>query len=388
MYDGTNFANKDVVYVSINYRLGILGFWDFRKLGEEFDSNVGISDQITALNWIKHNISSFGGDPDNVTICGESAGGISVLYLLSSPSTKGLFNKAISESALPYSTFDDEAEKIYTDAFLKNSGISLQNRDKLFEYSVKELADLMFKTNEEVSKEYPGYTIPAAVKDDLVPYDVLEGCKKRINNDVKLLIGTNRDEGTLFCNPSSHSLAPYDWKDIGRMLSLTGNSDIFESLKDYFISTYKEKSSQEFAYNNLFLRGSLDILNERIKYQKDSYLFRFDYATPITKKIKINACHSLEMSFALGTTNNMVGRHPFFKEYDEKEIKNIEEQMHTAWVNFTKTGNPNSKELKIDWPKYQKEDCFCHIFNIEPSTISFKDYKPLELFKGRRIYTK
>ncbi len=188
MYDGTNFANQDIVYVSINYRLGILGFWDFRKLGEEFESNAGISDQLTALKWIKHNISSFGGDPDNVTICGESAGGISVLYLLSSPSSKGLFNKAISESDLPYSTFDEKAEDIYTNAFLKNCGISSLNKEKLFEYSVEELAKLMFKTNEEVSKDYPGYTIPAAVEDDLIPYDVLEGSKKKINKDVKLLI--------------------------------------------------------------------------------------------------------------------------------------------------------------------------------------------------------
>jgi para-nitrobenzyl esterase len=65
MYGGTNFANHDIVYVSINYRLGILGFWDFRKLGEEFESNAGISDQLTVLKWIKHNISSFGGDPNN-----------------------------------------------------------------------------------------------------------------------------------------------------------------------------------------------------------------------------------------------------------------------------------------------------------------------------------
>ena len=188
MYDGTNFANHDIVYVSINYHLGILGFWDFRKLGEEFESNAGISDQLTALKWIKHNISSFGGDPDNVTICGESAGGISVLYLLSSPSSKGLFNKAISESDLPYSTFDEKAEDIYTNAFLKNCGISSLNKEKLFEYTVEELAKLMAKTNEEVSKNYPGYTIPAAVEDDLIPYDVLEGSKKKINKDVKLLI--------------------------------------------------------------------------------------------------------------------------------------------------------------------------------------------------------
>ena len=108
--------------------------------------------------------------------------------MLSSPSSKGLFNKAISESALPYSTFDEKAENIYTNTFLKNFGISSLNKEKLFEYTVEELAKLMAKTNEEVSKDHPGYTIPAAVEDDLIPYDVLEGSKKKINKDVKLLI--------------------------------------------------------------------------------------------------------------------------------------------------------------------------------------------------------
>ena len=81
-----------------------------------------------------------------------------------------------------------KAENIYTNTFLKNFVISSLNKEKLFEYTVEELAKLMAKTNEEVSKDHPGYTIPAAVEDDLIPYDVLEGSKKKINKDVKLLI--------------------------------------------------------------------------------------------------------------------------------------------------------------------------------------------------------
>jgi carboxylesterase type B len=117
-------------------------------------------------------------------------------------------------------------------------------------------------------------------------------------------------------------------------------------------------------------------------------MFRFDYATPITKKLKFNACHALEMSFVLGTTDKMIGRHPFFKEYDEKEIKEVEKQMHAAWVNFTKKGDPNSKELELNWYKYGKDERSCHVFNVTPANISFKDYEPLALFKGKRIYTK
>src|SRR5574344_2845476 len=127
MYDGTSFAKNDEVYVSINYRLGVFGFYDFRLLNEQFDENIGINDQIVALNWIKHNISFFGGDPNNVTICGESAGGISVLTLLASPKTEGLFKNAIVESSLPYCIFDSKEENVYTNTFLNCAKITKKN---------------------------------------------------------------------------------------------------------------------------------------------------------------------------------------------------------------------------------------------------------------------
>jgi para-nitrobenzyl esterase len=101
-YDGSTFAKEDILYVAINYRLGVLGFYDFTGYDKEnFDSNCGLSDQIMALKWIKENIEAFGGDSENITIAGESAGGTSVCNLLAAPTAKGLFHKAISQSGLP-----------------------------------------------------------------------------------------------------------------------------------------------------------------------------------------------------------------------------------------------------------------------------------------------
>ena len=100
MYSGASFARNGIIYACFNYRLGPLGFYDFSIYDKSFDSNCGLADQIAGLKWVKENIEAFGGDPENITICGESAGGTAVYDMLAAPTAKGLFKRAIAMSGL------------------------------------------------------------------------------------------------------------------------------------------------------------------------------------------------------------------------------------------------------------------------------------------------
>lgn len=388
MYDGTSFAKNDEVYVSINYRLGVFGFYDFHLISNDFDENIGIYDQIVALNWIKHNIEAFGGDSNNITICGESAGGISVLTLLASPMTKGLYNKAIVESSLPYCIFGKEEAKVYVDAFLKVANIDEKHLEKLNTLTPKEIIDLNSKVTALVNKNHPGFNIASPVcGTDILPYDIIEANKRRINDQVKLIIGTNRDEGTLFCQNNEHSMLPYGWDKVSVMFTLTHHEKVLPVLKEYYDKTWKDYEFNQLAYDILFLRGTLEVATLRSVYS-DVYVFRFDYALPTTKKLKFNACHALEMSFVLGTTDCMGDHHPFFKPgYDKVEVKEVEQQMNTAWICFARLGNPATDKLVVPWPKFTYENKLAHVFNVEPSIISYKNYKPCKLLGDIRIWT-
>jgi len=388
MYDGTSFAKNDEVYVSINYRLGVFGFYDFHLLSDDFDENIGIYDQIVALNWIKHNIEAFGGDPNNITICGESAGGISVLTLLASPMTKGLYNKAIVESSLPYCIFGKNEAKIYVDAFLKVAKIDEKHLDQLNKLDAKKIVELNGAAMALVNKDHPGFNIASPVcGTDILPYDIIEANKRRINDNVKLIIGTNRDEGTLFCQNNEHSMFPYGWDKVETMLKLTKHEEIIPSLKEYYDKTYKDYEFHQLAYDTLFLRGLLNVALTRSVYS-DVYVFRFDYALPVTNQLGFKACHALEMSFVLGTTDSMASHHPFFKPgYDKVEVKEVEKQMNNAWISFAKNGDPDNDSLIVPWPKFNYDSRLAHTFKVEPSIISYKDYKPYKLLGDIRIWT-
>ena len=159
LYDGSSFARNDVIFVGINYRLGVLGFYDFtpyQNQNEYFDSNCGFSDQLTALKWIKENIEAFGGDSDNITIAGESAGGTSVCHMMASPYAKGLFNKAISQSALPDCLHNSSSAKRNMDMFLNQMKMSQDEVIKLKTMDVNEMKSAAQYVLDNSCLIYPG----------------------------------------------------------------------------------------------------------------------------------------------------------------------------------------------------------------------------------------
>ena len=345
-YSGTqeSFVREGIIYVSIEYRLGALGFMSHPELSKEaggISGNYGILDQIEALRWIHNNISAFGGDPDKVTIAGESAGGISVSILCASPLTKGLFRAAICESGSSFWPVSDQRggnTAMCTMRSAEQSGLDFQKR--LGKKNIKQLRNVPFQTlvdSTSMESFWPivdGY----AITDD--QYKLYEAGQY---NDVDVLIGTNSDEGSMFSFPmpveayNQRIRATYgDWAD--RLLEIypaTNEQEVYFAQADIF-------------RDGSFAWGTYAWANLQTKTGKGRiymYYFDQDSENTILKSRKGGASHVAEMPFVYGHTYNG-GR----MTDTERHMQQI---MSRYWINFTKTGDPNGDSLPY-WTTYEQ----------------------------------
>lgn len=183
--------------------MSVLGFYDFTTYPgcEDFDSNCGISDQIMAMQWIHDNIAAFGGDPENVTINGESAGGATVVNMLAMPAVKGLFQKAIAQSSLPNCVCTHEMARENMNLYLEGMGMTENDIPKLKTMDPFELLRGVAYIAEHHQYRNPGMFLPGPVIDDLLPERPIDAIRNSSAKDVKLIIGTNLQEGTMFVHP-------------------------------------------------------------------------------------------------------------------------------------------------------------------------------------------
>ncbi len=345
-YSGTqeSFVLEGIIYVSVEYRLGALGFMSHPELSKEaggLSGNYGILDQIEALRWIHENIAAFGGDPDKVTIAGESAGGISVSILCASPLAKGLFRGAICESGSSFWPVSDQRggnTAMCTMRSAEKTGIDFQK--SLGKKNLKQLRKVPFKTlvdSTRMESFWPvvdGY----AITDD--QYKLYEAGKY---NDVNVLIGTNSDEGSMFSFPmpveayQQRIRATYgDWADrLLKVYPATNEQEVYFAQSDIF-------------RDGSFAWGTYAWANLQTKTGKGKvymYYFDQDSENTILKSRKGGASHVAEMPFIYGYTYNG-GR----MTDTERHMQQI---MSRYWINFTKTGNPNGDTLPF-WTAYEQ----------------------------------
>lgn len=347
-YIGTqdSFVRNGIVYVSVEYRLGALGFMAHPELAKEspqgITGNYGLLDQIMALQWIHDNIAAFGGDPEKVTIAGESAGGISVSILCASPLAKGLFRAAICESGSSFWPVADQRgdnTAMSTMQAAEQKGVDFQKNLKA--KNLKALRKLPFDkltTATQMELFWPvvdGYVIT----DD--QYKLYEQGKY---NDVDVLMGTNSDEGSMFCRPVS--VVDYE-KRIRKS---------YGEWADKLLKLYPATNEQEtyFAQSDIFRDGSfawgtyawanLQTANGKSRV----YMYYFDQNSENTmlSSSRGGASHVAEMPFAYGYT--------FGNGKMTDTEKHIQQIMTKYWINFTKTGDPNGDNLPY-WTSYQKD---------------------------------
>jgi para-nitrobenzyl esterase len=351
-YDGTAFAKKGVLLVTVNYRLGPLGYLAHPELTAESpqhsSGNYGVLDQIAALKWVQKNIAAFGGDPRNVTIFGESAGSWSVNVLVASPLAKGLFHRAIGQSGGTFGPMthlkEDKgrltaAEKVGA-AFAKAAGAD----------SIKTLRALPAeKINDIFTNNAEGRKFRTAPNVDgwVLPDEIRNIFAQGKHNDVPVIVGSNANEMTTLTVPATVPKTIEDYrKRIATQYGETAND---------FDAVYPVKSDADAASAYLgVLRDVTFTLPMRTWARRTSagrskaYLYSFSHVPPNPNSKYLGAYHAGEIAYVF---NNLNPQNALLQEVDRR----LAETMSNYWVNFAKTGDPNGKGLP-KWAPYKTSD--------------------------------
>ena len=367
LYDGTRLAEKGVVVVSIAYRVGPFGFLAHPELSREgggISGNYGLLDQIAGLHWIRNNIAAFGGDPNCVTLFGESAGAISVSMLAASPKSVGLFHRAISQSGASFGPpkFADEGGQIVRPLSLSES----HGEQYFTEIGVRDLEDArsipaqnLFKSEREWGPVFDGRILPG---------DQYELYRAGHFRDLPILVGSNSDEGRLFSRPgvTPEVFATYIKREFG------GYAE--KILEAYPHSTPTEAFK---ASKDIFRDGMLawhtwtwaKLQSEMGRHK--AFVYYFDQRTPQSPE---GANHGAEIAYVFRNLD------PFGQPSRPEDVA-LSERISTYWVNFARTGNPNGENLPT-WPNFTSTHQQVMCLKTIPETCATPNRSQLEAFDG------
>lgn len=359
LYDGQYFVqqNEDIVMVTCNYRVGFMGFIDFSKVegGEDFPDapNLAILDHIQALKWVQENIEAFGGDPDNVTIFGESAGGGTTSTLLVVDEAKGLFHKCISQSgglALTYSREEVE-EWGLTEALMKVTGA--KNMDDLMAIPEKELIAYYTEPyDEEGNCLNDLYNMP--LRDGkLIPEDPYKALAEGASKDVILMTGSNADEWNYWINEMGEkdmdkAVAMYEEvivkAKVNQLRKMATKKE--NKMVDDFLKLQKDKETlwaeTEFCNDIVFRVPALAEAANHSNAGGTSYVYYFGKEST---NENMGACHASELSYVFHNIEEEI-----FSGTVDKELA---DKMCAAWANFARYGDPSTDSAK--WTPYDSK---------------------------------
>jgi len=345
-YDGASLARQGAVVVTINYRLGPLGFLAHPALSQESDhhssGNYGMLDQIAALQWVQRNIAQFGGDPQRVTIFGESAGSWSVCYLVASPLAKGLFHAAIGQSGGAFSPMPFLNEVRHAVPSAESTGEGLAKELGCTEGDVA--AALRAKSPEELlaAVEKTAMRVRPNVDGWLLPDDVFTIFAAGRQNIVPTIVGSTADEATtLFAGLVPQTVEAYSAAARGK----------YGELADEYLVLYPAKTDAD--VRGAFLAGMRDEwftwemrtwarLTERAGGK--SYQYYFSHVLPSPKRAEVGAYHAAEILYVFNNLNQIDWP---FTDVDRK----LADEVSGAWVRFATTGEPNGGPLPT-WAPY------------------------------------
>lgn len=363
LYHGGALARGgEAIIVTVNFRLGALGFLDlsaFSTPDTTFETNLGLRDVVFALQWVRDNVGAFGGDPGRVTLFGESAGGGVVTTLLASPAAAGLFHGAIAQSSPVTSIYDAARGGTVGRRFLDALGIGEDEADRLPDVPLAEVLAASKRVFDEVPVDTPGTLGFAPMVDgDLVPEYPVEAARAGRTHPVPLIIGTNKNEAALFRFMKS-PLMPITPEAIKRMFDQIGaeQPDLRLPTEAQLGSTYRGRGKTP----GMGVARDIGFRMPSIWFAQGHaavapvYLYRFDWATPMLRLVRLGAAHATELPYVWG--NLVMGpRDPTFKLGGLKAGMAVSERIRRRWLSFATSGEPSGGDDDPVWRPYRPDD--------------------------------
>jgi para-nitrobenzyl esterase len=360
MYDATRLARRgDVVVVTINYRLGALGFLELSELlGEEYSGagNLGILDQVAALRWVRDEIEAFGGDPRNVTIFGESAGGMSVGTLLGTPAAAGLFQRAIPQSGAAHNVHPPAVAREVAERMLDALGIPRGEAWRLREVPPAQILEAQDKVTLEVMGRVALLPFQPTLDGGVLPEPPLEAIRRGLSRDVAVLAGATRDEWKLFAlmDPTLASLD--EAGAVGRLSRWLGDraGAVLEAYRDARAGRAPTDPRSLFLAiesDRVFRIPAVRLAEAQRAHQPHTYKYLFTWESPLFGDV-LGACHGIDVPFVFGLVDlpgadRFIGKGP--------EVQALAERTMDAWLAFARSGSPAHAGLGA-WPAYDDPD--------------------------------
>lgn len=359
MTDGAGLARRgDAVVVSLNYRLGAFGFLYLGQHGGErfaADANLGLLDQIAALEWVRREIGAFGGDPDNVTVFGESAGSISVAMLLAMPAARGLFRRAILQSGAANFAAVPERAALVTDAVLRELGLAAADAGRLRDLPAERLLEAQARLLMAPPKGVAGLPFQPVIDGHVLPSHPDALLAAGSARGIDTLIGSTADEMKLFDVMDPRARALDDAALLRRCTRTIGD----ETRARHAIELYRDARAARGAAidppslwsaiesDRLFRAPAMRLAARQAALGTPSYAYLFTWTSPYLDG-GLGACHALDVPFAFGTHADpriapFAGSGP--------NADRLAARVQDAWLAFARSGDPRHAYLS-DWPPY------------------------------------
>jgi para-nitrobenzyl esterase len=357
IYDSRTLCKRgDVVLVTINYRLGPLGFLNLNEITKgriPSTGNEGLLDQIAALQWVRENIAVFGGDPDNVTIFGESAGGASVGCLLALPGARGLFHKAIPQSGAAHISKSLEKAVLISENLLDILRLNPENIDALKAIP----PDRLIKTADELAlrgqttvREIGGMPLQPIVDGKVLPKMPFDALKEGLARGIPVLVGSTLEEWKLFAAMDPRVAKTDESLLLKRCRRLIPGGDVEAIIKSY--QEAKTRRGEPAGPVDLFLAIQTDrifripalrLAEEQGRQGSPAYVYLFTWPSPFNNG-QLGSCHAMELGFLFGTNEEK-----FFGSGSAAD--NLSREIQDAWLAFAQKGDPSCGSLGT-WPVY------------------------------------
>jgi para-nitrobenzyl esterase len=362
-YDGTTLASRgDVVVVTVQYRLGPFGFLELGEPGGAAEAgcgNAGLLDQVAALRWVHENIAAFGGDPANVTLFGESAGGAAVAMLLGLPSARGLFHKAIVQSLSPQLGRPLALARSITRGFMQAAGAA--TLEDLRALRRDDLLDAWRRLRED---GHEGAEFSPTIDGDVLPDHAIQRLRAGHGDGIPLLIGTTLDEFRFFTEIEDVGLLRKPAALFARQLAGVAGEDAAAIRAAYDLDGATEGEGRMFIAGDVVFRIPSIRIAEHLGATQDVWMYLFTYRSTAAHR-NYQSAHAMELPFLFGTLEDR-GAVSFTGRTPGRE--RLAAAMQDAWTSFAHTGVPSSPLLP-EWPRYDAQRRATMALDVVPALV-------------------